>query len=559
MNYLPIKTLYLELTHSCNQHCKHCYLDGGLHQETSKMSTEQIKKIIIEFKEQGGGYIIVTGGEPIMRSDIFEILDYIDALKIPFNFASNSLGMNEERLQKLVSYESLDMYFTSILGGNALQHKMICQKDSFDKALTAIDFFNKSGIATYVQITLANEYISEMENIAKLLLSFRKCIMKFTPIGTLGIKSEEDVKANRHLLVPKKAFASFYDKVAGLQKKYPNRIEDSNIQDYNQIKETIAQYKDRELYSLENGFLAIRPDGDMSFSCNIGNPYVFGKAYESLKIPIDDKLKNYIEILRKAESRALEDAKNTFLELDVAVDQYIKNENKILDLLITREDFIKSNEGFIRKEYFTKQLSLKITIRLEEEKDYRLVEEVTKEAFSYPERIERSKIGCCLEHYMVHSLREKDGLKELSFVAELGGIIVGHIIYSNAYILQADNSKVNVLNFGPLSVKPEYQRTGIGSALMNYSIRRAKELLYGAILFFGRPEYYPRFGFAQAKEYGITTCDGDNFPAFMAMELKKDFLKNVTGRFYEAPIYDDDLNREMAKRFDEEFSKVEEL
>lgn len=197
-----------------------------------------------------------------------------------------------------------------------------------------------------------------------------------------------------------------------------------------------------------------------------------------------------------------------------------------------------------------------IQVRLEEERDYHKVEEVTKAAFSYPARIERSRIGCCLEHYMVHSLREKDGIKALSFVAEIDGQIVGHIIYSNSYIEQPAGSRVDVLNFGPLSVQPEFQRQGVGKALMKYSIEQAKQMGYGAILFFGRPEYYPQFGFVEAGEFGITTCDGDNFPAFMAMELKKGFLDHVTGRYHEAPIYDDDLNREQAKRYDDMYFKV---
>lgn len=197
-----------------------------------------------------------------------------------------------------------------------------------------------------------------------------------------------------------------------------------------------------------------------------------------------------------------------------------------------------------------------INVRLEEEQDYLIVEKVTKEAFSYPERIERSKIGCCLEHYMVHSLREKDGIRELSFVAEIDGKIVGHIIYSKAYVLRPNETKIEVLNFGPLSVQPEYQRQGIGTALMKHSIVCAKELGYGAILFFGRPEYYPRFGFVDAKKFNITDCEGYNYPSFMAMELKKDYLKDITGKFYEAPIYNDDLNREQAKAFDVEFNRI---
>ena len=159
-----------------------------------------------------------------------------------------------------------------------------------------------------------------------------------------------------------------------------------------------------------------------------------------------------------------------------------------------------------------------------------------------------------MEHHMVYRLREKDGIMDLSLVAEINGRNVGHIIYSHAYILQPDGSKIDVLNFGPISVLPELQKKGIGSALMKYSIERAKELGYGAILFFGHPEYYPRFGFVEAKEFGITDSDGENYPAFMAMELKEDYLKNASGRFIEADIYNDDLNREQAKEFDKQYT-----
>ena len=191
-----------------------------------------------------------------------------------------------------------------------------------------------------------------------------------------------------------------------------------------------------------------------------------------------------------------------------------------------------------------------LIIRLEEPKDYRTVEELTRTAFNTPDRIERSKIDCPIEHYMVHRLRKKDGVMNLNFVAEIDGRIVGHIIYSDAYILQPDGSKIDVLNFGPLSVHPDLQKSGIGSALMEHSISEAKKLGYGAILFFGHPEYYPRFGFVDAKKFNITTCDGKNFPAFMAMELKEDYLENISGKFIEADIYNDKLNREQAKEFD---------
>ncbi|MDF2542398.1 MAG: GCN5-related N-acetyltransferase [Herbinix sp.] len=195
-----------------------------------------------------------------------------------------------------------------------------------------------------------------------------------------------------------------------------------------------------------------------------------------------------------------------------------------------------------------------IAIRLEEEKDYRAVEELTRKAFWREERIEKIGVGCT-EHYMVHSLRKMDGIMELNFIAEVDGKIVGHIIYSNAYIEKSDHQKIEVLNFGPISVLPAYQKQGVGSALMKHSIECAKKLGYGAILFFGHPTYYPRFGFVEAKEFGITTAWGANYPAFMAMELKQDFLKDIDGKFIEAVIYDEEQHKEKAAEFDKNFYK----
>lgn len=324
MEYLHIKTLYIEVTHACNQHCKHCYLDGGINNKIAEMSTEQIKKIITEFKIQEGRYIILTGGEPIMRNDIFEILDCIETLQIPFSFASNSLSITQKRLEKLASYKYLDMYFTSLLGANAVKHKNIAEKDSYDKVLSALSYFNERKIPTYVQVTLANPYMDDIEKIAEILMRFDNCTVKFTPIGTMGNKSEADVEKNKNLLVARCNFEIFHNKICELQMKYPGRIEDGNIQSYKQIFDIIEDYRDEKLYAMSYGFIAVRPNGDISFSCNMDNPFIFGKAYESLRIPIDEKLMNYITLLRKAEEATLKEAEKSIVEFDVTVDKYIR-------------------------------------------------------------------------------------------------------------------------------------------------------------------------------------------------------------------------------------------
>lgn len=330
MEYLPIKTLYLELTHACNQHCRHCYLDGGSHHKVAEMSTAQIIGILEEFKAQGGKYLVLTGGEPFMRKDIFSILDCAERLGLPFNLASNSLAMNEERRTRLAGYRCLDMYFTSILGKDALLHRAVAGKDSYQKAMDTVAFFDEKGVNTYVQVTLARSYVNQIREIAAQLLPYEHCTIKFTPIGNLGVKEETVREQERELVVPESAFAAFHGVVEELQKQYPNRIENCNIMNHEQIREMIAEYDDEELYALCYGFLAIRPDGAMSFSTNMGNPYTFGWAYEGLQITVES-LKQYIRVLRKAEQLTLREAESKIVELDVTVDKYIKmiHEGKI--------------------------------------------------------------------------------------------------------------------------------------------------------------------------------------------------------------------------------------
>lgn len=93
---------------------------------------------------------------------------------------------------------------------------------------------------------------------------------------------------------------------------------------------------------------------------------------------------------------------------------------------------------------------MNIVIKLENEQDYRRVEEVTRSAFGYPERIERGRIGCPYEHWMVHELRKRDGILSLSLVAVVDENIVGHIICSNAEV-RSVNGITPVLNIGPIS------------------------------------------------------------------------------------------------------------
>ena len=195
---------------------------------------------------------------------------------------------------------------------------------------------------------------------------------------------------------------------------------------------------------------------------------------------------------------------------------------------------------------------MQLTIRREAPADYRAVEALTRDAFwGWGENP-----MCDGEHLIVHRLREStDIVPELDFVAEANGILVGHIIYAKAQILSPDGQKTEVLTFGPLSVLPRCQKQGIGGALIRHSVQEAARLGYRAVVIYGHPDYYPRFGFRPALAFHLTSPDGSSPDALMALELYAGALNGVRGKFYESSVYE--VTPEEVAEFEKEFPPKE--
>lgn len=131
----------------------------------------------------------------------------------------------------------------------------------------------------------------------------------------------------------------------------------------------------------------------------------------------------------------------------------------------------------------------------------------------------------------------QDFIRELDFVAELGGAIVGNIVYSKGKVVKNEGIAHEVICFGPISVRPDYQGQGIGKQLIEHTSEIAKAMGFKAIVIFGNPAYYHRFGFEDAEKFDIHTADGKNFDAFMAKELSEGSLQGISGRFIESETF----------------------
>ena len=193
---------------------------------------------------------------------------------------------------------------------------------------------------------------------------------------------------------------------------------------------------------------------------------------------------------------------------------------------------------------------MEILIQRTKPKDFLITENITREAFW-----NLFKPGCD-EHLVLHNLRKSNCyISNLDLVAISENIIKGHIIITKANVLDIQNKKHQVLCVGPISVIPEFQKRGIGTKLLNETIAIAKELGYSAMILFGHPDYYHRFGFVIAQNYGITTKEGMNFEPFMVLELYPNALAAVSGKFYEDKAFE--TNEDELNEFERLFPKKE--
>ncbi len=192
----------------------------------------------------------------------------------------------------------------------------------------------------------------------------------------------------------------------------------------------------------------------------------------------------------------------------------------------------------------------KLIIRNETEKDYFVVEDITRDAFW------NLHSPGCDEHYLVHIMRKhEDFIPELDFVAELGDKLVGNVMYTNAKLIDETGKEKTVLTFGPISIQPEYQRKGIGKKLLDFSFNKALELGYDAIIIFGNPGNYVSCGFKSCKKFNVC-LENDVFPtAMLVKELKPNVFDGKKWYYHESPVYNIDSNE--AAIFDKQFKTKE--
>lgn len=193
-----------------------------------------------------------------------------------------------------------------------------------------------------------------------------------------------------------------------------------------------------------------------------------------------------------------------------------------------------------------------MNIRLETNDDYRQVEELSRDAFW------NLYAPGCDEHYLCHILREhKDFISELDYVVEIKNNIIASIMYTESILISDDQEKVRTVSFGPLCVHPDYQRQGIGTALIKKTISLVAKMNIPAIIIYGDPHNYCKHGFKNGIDYQVSNMD-DEYPlGLLVLELQNGFFGKKKWRIKQSDAFcfDHEKAIEFDKRFEEKEKK----
>lgn len=159
---------------------------------------------------------------------------------------------------------------------------------------------------------------------------------------------------------------------------------------------------------------------------------------------------------------------------------------------------------------------MKLKIRQEKPCDYDQTKEVVQLAFDKK-----------AEWNLVEKLRKNPNfIPELSIVAEIDKQIVWHILIFPVQVID-ENKIYEVLSLSPVSVHPDFQNQWIGTDLVIEALKKAKKFWTWMIVLW-HSDFYPRFGFKPASKHCIKPPFDIPDNVFLAIELKKNWLKNIS-------------------------------
>ncbi len=190
-----------ELTRHCNLNCIHCRAAANRGPYENELTTEECLRILEEIREVGNPIIILTGGEPLLRPDIFEIARRASELGFRPVMATNGTLITEEVVQKMKE-TGIARVSISLDGASAKAHDEFRQMPgAFEGALKGIEILREAGIPFQINTTVTEVNLEEIPKVLALALKLGAVahhIFLLVPVGRGKELADQALSAEKY-------------------------------------------------------------------------------------------------------------------------------------------------------------------------------------------------------------------------------------------------------------------------------------------------------------------------------------------------------------------------
>lgn len=156
-----------EWTYACNLSCVHCLSSSG-RRDPAELSTDEIKSVIDELRRMQVFYVNVGGGEPTVRPDFWELLDYAVAHQVGVKFSTNGLRLTPERARRLAATDYVDVQI-SLDGATREVNDAVRGRGSYDMAVRAMENLASAGFQDFkISVVVTRQNLSQLDDFALL-------------------------------------------------------------------------------------------------------------------------------------------------------------------------------------------------------------------------------------------------------------------------------------------------------------------------------------------------------------------------------------------------------
>jgi mycofactocin radical SAM maturase len=153
-----------ELTYACNLSCVHCLSSSG-RRDPRELTTKECKAVIDELEKMKVFYVNIGGGEPTVRNDFWELVDYATAHRVGVKFSTNGVRLTPDAAQKVARSDYVDVQI-SLDGATADVNDAVRGPGSYDTALRAMQNLAEAGVSDFkVSVVMTRHNVAQLDQL----------------------------------------------------------------------------------------------------------------------------------------------------------------------------------------------------------------------------------------------------------------------------------------------------------------------------------------------------------------------------------------------------------